>query len=74
VRAEVQIRYRAAAVAATVIPLESHDLNQRVKLVFDEPQLSVTPGQAAVWYNGEVLLGGGVIEPSPKDEVVASYE
>lgn len=60
IRAEVQIRYRAQAVPATIIPLE----NNRVRVVFDEPQSSVTPGQAAVWYDGEVLLGGGVIERS----------
>ena len=60
IQAEVQIRYRSAAVAATIIPLEQ----ERVRVVFDEPQSSVTPGQAAVWYRGEVLLGGGVIEPT----------
>jgi tRNA-specific 2-thiouridylase len=58
IHAEVQIRYRSAAVPATIIPLEQG----RVRIVFDEPQSSVTPGQAAVWYRGEVLLGGGVIE------------
>ena len=58
IRAEVQIRYRSAAVPCTVIPLEGH----RVRVVFDEPQFSVTPGQAAVWYEGDRLLGGGVIE------------
>ncbi|MCL6432978.1 MAG: tRNA 2-thiouridine(34) synthase MnmA [Leptolyngbyaceae cyanobacterium HOT.MB2.61] len=59
IKAEVQIRYRSPATPATLIPLE----NSRVRMVFDEPQSSVTPGQAAVWYDGEVLLGGGVIEP-----------
>jgi tRNA-uridine 2-sulfurtransferase len=58
IRAEVQVRYRSPAVPATIIPLE----NSRVRVVFDEPQFSITPGQAAVWYDGEVLLGGGVIE------------
>jgi len=58
IHAEVQIRYRAKATPATVMPLD----NNRVRIVFDEPQSSITPGQAAVWYNGEVLLGGGVIE------------
>ncbi len=58
IRAEVQIRYRSSAVSVTVIPLE----NSRVKLVFDEPQFSITPGQAAVWYDGDVVLGGGIIE------------
>ncbi|NJO76449.1 MAG: tRNA 2-thiouridine(34) synthase MnmA, partial [Leptolyngbyaceae cyanobacterium RM1_406_9] len=35
----------------------------RVKVIFDEPQFSITPGQAAVWYRGNLLLGGGLIEP-----------
>ena len=58
IRAEVQIRYRSSAVPVTVIPLEG----DRVKLVFDEPQFSITPGQAAVWYDGDVVVGGGIIE------------
>lgn len=58
IRGEVQIRYRAQAVPATIIPLE----RDRVRVVFDEPQSSITPGQAAVWYDGEILLGGGLIE------------
>ncbi|MBD2099011.1 tRNA 2-thiouridine(34) synthase MnmA [Trichocoleus sp. FACHB-591] len=62
IRAEVQIRYRSPAVPVTVIPLDQ-DGSDRVKLVFDEPQFSVTPGQAAVWYDGDVVLGGGIIEP-----------
>jgi tRNA-specific 2-thiouridylase len=59
IRAGVQIRYRSPAVPASIIPLEQN----RVRVVFDEPQSSITPGQAAVWYDGEVLLGGGIIEP-----------
>lgn len=58
IRTEVQIRYRSAATPATVIPLE----DARVRVVFDEPQSSITPGQAAVWFDGDVLLGGGIIE------------
>ncbi|MEM9978330.1 MAG: tRNA 2-thiouridine(34) synthase MnmA [Cyanobacteria bacterium P01_D01_bin.2] len=56
----VQIRYRSPAVAATVVPLA----NNSVKLVFTEAQFSVTPGQAAVWYDSdERVLGGGLIRP-----------
>ncbi len=58
IHAEVQIRYRSAAVPAMVIPIE----NSRVRIIFDDPQFSITPGQAAVWYDGEVLLGGGIIK------------
>jgi tRNA-specific 2-thiouridylase len=61
IQAEVQIRYRAAAVPAMVIPIEK----SRVRIIFDDPQFSITPGQAAVWYDGEVLLGGGIIEKQP---------
>lgn len=58
IRAEVQIRYRSIAVPCTVMPLA----NDRARIIFDEPQFSITPGQAAVWYQGDLLLGGGVIE------------
>lgn len=59
----VQIRYRSEAVAATLFPLPSTaGAGDRVKLVFDEPQFGVTPGQAAVWYDGDRVLGGGLIE------------
>ena len=58
IQASVQVRYRSSAVAVTVIPLEDN----RMKLIFDEPQFSITPGQAAVLYNGDILLGGGIIE------------
>ena len=60
IRCEVQVRYRSSPVVVSVIPLE----HGRVKLVFDEPQFGITPGQAAVFYDGEMLLGGGIIEKS----------
>lgn len=58
---EAQVRYRTQPIAATLIPLADH----RARLVFDEPQFGVTPGQAAVWYEGDRLLGGGIIERLP---------
>lgn len=58
IRAEAQIRYRSPAVPVTVVPVEG----DRIKLVFDEPQFSITPGQAAVLYDGDIVLGGGIIE------------
>jgi tRNA-specific 2-thiouridylase len=63
----VQIRYRSAAVPATVMPILGEGESDRVRIVFDEPQFSITPGQAAVWYDDAsncILLGGGIIEPS----------
>ncbi len=59
IRSEVQVRYRSIPVPVTVIPLGP----AQVKLVFDEPQFGITAGQAAVWYEGDILLGGGIIEP-----------
>jgi tRNA-specific 2-thiouridylase len=59
VRAEVKIRNKHAAAAATIVPLENPD---RVEVRFDEPQRAVTPGQGAVFYAGELVLGGGWIE------------
>jgi len=64
IRAEVQVRYRSPAVPVMAIPLASAAASTatRLKLVFDEPQFGVTPGQAAVLYEGDLLLGGGIIE------------
>ena len=65
IHADVQIRYRSAAAPATIIPLDERA--NRVKVQFEDPQFSITPGQAAVWYRGDLLLGGGLIEPLEKD-------
>lgn len=65
-RVTVQIRYRSPAVPATIFPLDSEagtTVPGRVQVVFDDPQFGVTPGQAAVWYDGDRVLGGGIIEP-----------
>jgi len=59
VRAEVKIRNRHTAAPAT---LYSTGDPTRVRVVFDEPQRAVTPGQGAVFYSGELVLGGGWIE------------
>jgi tRNA-uridine 2-sulfurtransferase len=58
IQTQVQVRYQATPVVASVIPLGE----SRIKLTFDEPQFAITPGQAAVLYDGDVLLGGGIIE------------
>jgi tRNA-specific 2-thiouridylase len=58
VRAHVRIRYRHAEAAATVTPLDG----DRVSVAFDTPQSAITPGQATVFYDGDVVLGGGWID------------
>ena len=57
-RAAAQIRHRHQAAAGRVRALEDH----RAEFAFDEPQSAVTPGQAVVFYDGDVVVGGGWIE------------
>jgi tRNA-specific 2-thiouridylase len=57
VRANVRIRYRAIEAPATITPVAAG----RVRVEFDEPQAAITPGQAAVFYDGDVVVGGGWI-------------
>jgi tRNA-specific 2-thiouridylase len=56
-RAAVKIRYRTPAAPATVTPMEGGS----ARVVFDRPQRAITPGQAAVFYDGDEVLGGGAI-------------
>ncbi len=56
-RAQVKIRYTAKEVEALVSPMEE----EQASVKFDAPVRDVTAGQAAVFYQGEVMLGGGII-------------
>lgn len=58
IRAHTRIRYRHREAPATVTPAG----NDGATVVFDEPQSAITPGQAVVFYDGEVVIGGGWIE------------
>ncbi len=64
-RAGVRVRYRHPEAAATVFPLPGG----RARVEFDAPQRAIAPGQAVVFYDGDAVLGGGVIEaaPCPRD-------
>jgi len=57
--AQVKIRNRHAAADASLRPTADPSI---VEVVFAQPQRAVTPGQAAVFYDGDVVLGGGWIE------------
>jgi tRNA-specific 2-thiouridylase len=57
VRAEVKIRHKHEPAPACVEALG----DSRARIIFDTPQRAVTPGQAAVFYDGEAVLGGGWI-------------
>ena len=62
IRAAVQIRHRHAPGAATITPLDGGGARVR----FDSPERAVTPGQAAVFYDGDEVLGGGwIARPAP---------
>lgn len=53
-----KIRYRQADQQCRLVPLEFN----RCRVIFDLPQRAITPGQSVVFYQGEICLGGGVIE------------
>lgn len=55
--ATAKIRYSAPKVKATLIPLN----NGNIKVMFDEPQRAITPGQAVVFYDNNIVVGGGII-------------
>ena len=63
IRADVKIRYRTRPAAATVTPLG----HGGARVDFDSPQRAITPGQAAVFYDGDEVLGGGAIETAVRD-------
>ena len=57
-KCSAKIRYRHKEQPARVIPLE----DGFAKIVFDEPQRAITAGQSAVLYDGDYVLGGGIID------------
>jgi tRNA-specific 2-thiouridylase len=56
--AEVKIRYLHHPAAAVVVPVSG----SRAEVIFRENQRAATPGQSAVFYDGDIVLGGGIIE------------
>jgi tRNA-specific 2-thiouridylase len=58
----IKIRYRASVVPAMIGPAGTG----RIRVVFDRPVPGVCPGQAAVFYNGDTVVGGGIIDRSLK--------
>ena len=69
IEAEVQVRYRSRPVSAEISPIQptKQDIERqrpyRCKISLLEKEFSIAPGQAAVFYSGEVVLGGGIIQP-----------
>ena len=62
IEVSAQIRYRSKPVKGRLIPIRTgNNVNTNYKLIFNDDQSSITPGQAAVFYQDEILLGGGII-------------
>lgn len=59
IRAQVKIRYKATPIQATIMPVSGE--GQKAEVLFDEQAYGVTPGQAAVFYDDDICLGGGLI-------------
>ncbi len=62
---KAKIRYRHPEAEATITPLDK----DRVYVKFTELQLAITPGQAIVFYDGDIVIGGGTIESARKAEI-----
>ena len=54
----VQVRHRAAPASATILRIDGSE----IELALDEPVAAITPGQSVVLYDGDRVLGGGIIE------------
>lgn len=65
IRVNARIRFLHTEADAEVVPMED---GKRVSVVFKEPQMSITPGQAVVFYDGDVVVGAGIIEKEVKDK------
>ncbi|MGB2582868.1 MAG: aminomethyltransferase beta-barrel domain-containing protein, partial [Dehalococcoidia bacterium] len=59
---KAKIRYSHNEADAVVAPLGE----DKAHVKFREPQMAITPGQAVVFYNGDVVVGGGTIERTTK--------
>jgi len=64
IRAKAKIRYLHQEAEAKIIPLDA----DRVHVKFGEPQMAITPGQAVVFYDEDMVIGGGTIERSLKSD------
>lgn len=56
-RVTVKLRYRHKAASAIIMPMDDN----KIKIIFDDPQRAPSPGQAAVFYDGDLVIGGGTI-------------
>jgi tRNA-specific 2-thiouridylase len=69
-RAQVRVRHRGKEAAATVFPREDGS----ARVCFDAPVRAVAPGQSCVFYDGDVVIGGGVLKKSTVDSRQSTME
>jgi tRNA-specific 2-thiouridylase len=62
---KARIRFQHEDADALAIPIDGE--NKKVLVKFEEPQRAITPGQAVVFYDGDIVLGGGIIEKEVKE-------
>jgi tRNA-specific 2-thiouridylase len=58
ISAEIKIRYNDEGHQGTIYP----EKNRKLRIVFDSPQKSVTPGQSAAFFSNDLVIGGGIIQ------------
>ncbi|OQW35672.1 MAG: tRNA (5-methylaminomethyl-2-thiouridylate)-methyltransferase [Nitrospira sp. SG-bin1] len=58
-KADIKVRYATPATPAILSPVTSSS----IRVQFQEPQRALSPGQSAVFYDGDHVLGGGIIQP-----------
>ena len=57
IKANVKIRYKDSGSLASIEQLDA----DTIKVIFDNPKKSITPGQSAVFYDNQDVIGGGII-------------
>ena len=67
IKVTAKIRYQSKNSTAILKILNTH-----TEIIFDEPQRAITPGQAIVFYQGDEVVGGGIIEGSQINEKIAA--
>lgn len=65
IKAKARIRLTHKEAEAEIIPVE----NEMIKVLFDDPQIGITPGQIVVFYDEDRVIGGGMIERSIKHQL-----
>jgi tRNA-specific 2-thiouridylase len=64
-RVKAKVRYLANESEAVIIPKDKNS----VEVVFDTPQRAITPGQSVVFYAGDNVIGGGIIEENRRNKI-----